>query len=375
MSVLIAKMRLLGFAAFISSLAFLSAGAAHAGALYFPSSKSEWEKADFKAKGFDETALKKVSDYACQTDATDLVVLYEGRIALETHCPLPKKDSVPADFWRVRKGTTASGESMEDVSSMQKSVVSVLIGMAAGKKILDVDKPASIWLGKGWTKATPEQEEAITLRHLLSMASGLDEKLGYEEQPGTFWRYNTTAYSRLIFVLEKATGKSIQHLSEEWLFKPIGMTSSRWNERSDEQKRASPWGSPFGFETTARDYARLDLLVLNKGMWNGKDILHNPGWIEQSTRPSQDSNPSYGYLWWLNGQKFHKNGRGRLEAENGPLIKSAPADLFAGLGAGDRKIYIVPGRSLVVTRFGAPAGGDTFSFKFWHYLMKALPQQ
>jgi CubicO group peptidase (beta-lactamase class C family) len=342
--------------------------------LYSPPNKGEWEKADLKALGWNEEKAKEFSAFVCSVDSTGALVLHKGKIAIEVHCPLPDKNAVPENYWRIYRGEAENNQPIEDVASIQKSIVSFLIGVAAGKKLVDPDVAVSSYLGAGWSQASAEQEAAITLRHLLSMASGLDEKLRYEAPAGTLWRYNTTAYRQLISVLEKVTGKTIQAISEEWLLKPTGMLATSWQDRGQMARQVAPWGSPYGFTTTPRDLARFGLLMLAGGVWNGKDLLKNPGWLEKSFSASQNDNPAYGYLWWLNGTDRHKQGRGRPEEEKGPLIENAPADLKAAFGGGDRRLYVVPSKALVVTRLGAPAGGGVFEYKFWSKLNLVIPK-
>jgi CubicO group peptidase (beta-lactamase class C family) len=132
-----------------------------------------------------------------------------------------------------------------------------------------------------------------------------------------------------------------------------------------------------GFATTPRDLARFGLLVLAKGAWDGRDLLHNSAYFEQMLRPSQDLNPSYGLLWWLNGQARVQRPAD-TQARPGTLTPSAPRDLVAAQGAQDRKCYVVPSLGLVVTRLGAPTGvGAALDLKwddeFWKRLMKAAP--
>src|SRR5262249_1904494 len=78
-------------------------------------------------------------------------------------------------------------------------------------------------------------------------------------------------------------------------------------------------------------------------------------WLQEATSPSQKLNESYGYLWWLNGQKSYKLPVG-LITHKGMLWEDCPADAFAALGALDKKIYIVPSLDLVVARHGGAAG-------------------
>jgi hypothetical protein len=89
--------------------------------------------------------------------------------------------------------------------------------------------------------------------------------------------------------------------------------------------------------------------------------------------PSQPLNPSYGLLWWLNGQARFQLA-GATVSQPGSLIPSAPRDLVAALGALDRKCYIVPSLGLVVTRLGDQTG-EAFNNEFWKLLMKAVPSQ
>lgn len=101
--------------------------------------------------------------------------------------------------------------------------------------------------------------------------------------------------------------------------------------------------------------ARFGLLIQAKGQWNGQTIISDTAYINAATHPSQDINKSYGYLWWLNGQESHRLP-GTTFTFNGPIIPTAPADLFAGLGANDQKLYVVPSEDMVVVRMGNSAG-------------------
>jgi CubicO group peptidase (beta-lactamase class C family) len=117
--------------------------------------------------------------------------------------------------------------------------------------------------------------------------------------------------------------------------------------------------------------ARFGLLILGGGNWNGRDLLRNAGYLDRMLKPSQDLNPSYGFLWWLNGQpRVHRPGK--ATADPGSLIPAAPADLVAALGAPDRKCYVVPSLGLVVTRLGDQTGA-AFDKEFWTRLMKGAP--
>ena len=127
-----------------------------------------------------------------------------------------------------------------------------------------------------------------------------------------------------------------------------------------------------GFATTARDLARFGLLILADGQWNGETVIADRDYLHAALRPSQKLNPSYGYLWWLNGQSEVARGAG--ERGKDPLIPPAPPDLVAALGAVDRKLYVAPSLELVVTRLG-DSTGPNFQNDFWKLLMEAAPKQ
>jgi CubicO group peptidase (beta-lactamase class C family) len=147
------------------------------------------------------------------------------------------------------------------------------------------------------------------------------------------------------------------------------MNDSHWVKRSLINSEAAV--NSLGFATTARDLARFGLLILAGGQWNRETVISDREYLRDALRPSQKLNPSYGYLWWLNGQPEVARGAG--ERVKGPLIPTAPADLVAALGAVDRKLYVVPSLDLVVTRLGNSAG-PAFQDEFWKLLMQAAPK-
>ena len=342
-----------------------------AAALYFPPASGEWAHVQPGAAGWDERALDAALDYAGRTNSTGVVVLQNGRILAERRWPVEG----PAQYSRMVIGKTAGGDVVEDVASVQKSVVAFLAGVAEGKRLIDLEAPVSQYLGNGWSKANEEAEFAITVRHLMTMTSGLNDSGEYQAPSGQTWRYNTGMYSKMIGILEKAASLDIERLTAEWLTIPAGMSDSKWVRRA--WSAGNDAANSIGFATTPRDLARFGLLVLAKGSWNGRDLLHNSGYFERMLRPSQDLNPSYGLLWWLNGQARVQRPSEAL-ASPGSLTPSAPRDLVAAQGAQDRKCFVVPSLGLVVTRLGAPTStGSTLDLKwddeFWKLLMKAAP--
>lgn len=347
--------------------------AAAVGPSYLPPTDSpEWNKVDPGALGWNVTALENLVSFARARKSTGLLIIQDGKIVVEHHWPVTPLDALtrPRFYSLLSHGLTKEGQPIEDVASVQKSLVSILVGMAAGKGLIDIETPVSRYLGKGWSKAGVA-EQIILVRHLLSMNSGLDTRLRYEHPAGTYWRYNTPAYSRLISVLEAATHQEIGPLTKEWVFDPIGMHDSRWAARSGIWAISNY--NAVGFQTTPRDLARLGLLVTMNGKWGGKDIIGNDHWFPLSVRASQELNPAYGFLWWLNeADKHRSNIKSEPSLRDGPLVVSAPRDLIIAMGHEKRRLYISPSNKLVIVRFGSDPGRG-FDSEFWTRASAALP--
>jgi CubicO group peptidase (beta-lactamase class C family) len=331
-----------------------SGGAAQ---LYFPPAGSSWETVDPRSVGWRPDALDAALAEARAQASTGVVILHHGRILAER-------------YWG------AGNRPASDVASVQKSVTSILIGIAQQAGRLSVDDPVSRRLGPGWSRADAAAESQILIRHLLSMTSGLDDDLRYRYPAGSRWVYNTPAYSTLLPMLEGATGAALADFSRRSLFAPVGMGGAAWEPRG--QRSAAPRAGPIGLRLTARDMARFGLLVLAHGSWaDGRTVC--PGdYVRTALSASQEANPSYGWLWWLNGKAAHQTPQAE-RAAGGALFPDAPGDLVAALGALGQKVYVVPSLGLVVARqggLGSPRGEDVAAADdaWWRTLMAAAPR-
>ena len=182
-----------------------------------------------------------------------------------------------------------------------------LAGISVAQGELDRDAPVDRYLGQGWSSAPRADEAGILVRHLLTMTTGLTESLDPVAEPGTTWDYNNTTYQLVRPVLEQATGLGIEPLTRRRLFDPIGISDrSAWYERPGAAATSvDPTGRRlWGLVMTARDLARVGLLVQRAGSWADDEVLPETE-LARSLRPSQEMNPSYGELWWLNGQSSY----------------------------------------------------------------------
>lgn len=338
----------------------LQVPATFAADLYFPPRSDAWERVDPEHVGWDAAKLEEALDFAGQHHASGVVVLLNGRILAERHWSMENSATRREYTAPVSSPPIAAmPHAIEDVASVQKSVVSVLVGIAQERGLLKLDDKVTEYLGEGWSAAAAEQEQDITIRHLLTMTSGLSVRGGFDSPAGTKWAYNTQIYARTVDVLERASGLDRHELTRRWLTAPLGMDHSQWISRGSPKVRRA---NAFGFATTARDLARFGLLMLAEGSWSGTTVFRDQQYRRDATSSSQTLNPFYGYLWWVN--------RNRFDGTINPRLDTAPIDLIAANGAGNRHCYIVPSLNLVVTRIGDRADKG-FATGFWRLLGEA----
>ena len=314
---------------------------------YFPPTDpgdDTWANVDPESLGWDTEALEDTVAYVGEQNSTAFVVLYCGRIVVERYW----------QGWDLHSTAV--------IASAAKSITAVLVGIAIEDDLIDLDASVTDYLGEGWSAATVAQESAITVRHLLTMTSGLNDDLEFVTEPGSQWYYNTPAYQVLGMVIEETTGATRREFGDARLEVPVGMNDSVWR--------------PNSVNASARDMARFGLLILAGGQWNDTAILPSTS-VQQMLEP-QVLNEAYGYLWWLNdGETWILPGDG-TDRGDGRLIPNAPNDLVAALGVGDKKIYVVPSEQLVVVRHGDATGIpqlalSSFDNVLWQRLNAAIP--
>lgn len=334
---------------------------------YFPRSDDVWEHIAPTSVGWDEEKLNAALELAGARKSSGVVILHGGRIMAERYWDAPDDST---RYLNMVTGRDQRGTAIEDVASAQKSVVAVLTGIAQERGYLQLDDPVSKHVGVGWSKLSATQEAAVTVRHLLSMNSGLATDFSFAAPPQTEWLYNTPVYHELMRVLVAATGMGRESLTQAWVAGPLGMTHTSWTDRA--------WASSdiaVGLSTTARELARFGLMIMAGGRWADDTIIEDGAFIDAMLTSSQPLNPSYGYLWWLNGKEFSLAAGAAARRRSGSLIPAAPADLVAMQGALDRKLYLVPSLNLTIARLGSTGneGSSSFNSAFWSALMQAAP--
>lgn len=273
-----------------------------------------------------------------------------------------------------------TAESRIHVFSVTKSIVSILIGIAVDKGLIKSieDKVLDYYLDyilKRGEKTLPE----IRIKDILTMTvpykykfnpytkyfTSMDwvkfslDKMGGKGRVGEFRYAPIIGPDVLSGILVKATGQSVLDFAKENLFEPLEINIEKniiFHSKEEQMEFykstdmngwvADPQGvntAGWGLTISPVDMAKIGLLFLNKGKWNGKQIVSEK-WVEESTTEHsrwEKMNLPYGYLWWIG----EKGG-------------------YAAMGDGGNIIYVNPDKNLVVaiTSLFYPRAKDRIEF-------------
>ena len=272
-----------------------------------------------------------------------------------------------------------SSDSSSNSFSMAKSWISTLVGIAIKEgKIESINQKACDFL----PEFCEGDNSKITIKHLLTMSSGLDWDEDYHdplgqtaeayfapnlrkqmmrlkavENPGEIFKYHSSCSQLLAFIVESATGKSVNQYISEKLWKPMGAKHpALWNtdtKRGDEKAFCC-------INSNARDFARLGKLYLNQGNWNGTQILDS-NYVKEATSAANlldedgNKNVNYGYQFWI------ANRRG--------------LDVYYTRGLWGQYVICIPEKDMIIVRLGRNYGfhlEDGHSEDFYQFIDAAL---
>ncbi len=228
--------------------------------------------------------------------------------------------------------------------SVRKSLMSMLIGIHAGKGALDPNLTLDQLGIDDLPPKLTETEKRATVEDLLTARSGIYHPAAYETSsmrekrpergshpPGTHWWYNNWDFNALLTIFEKRTGKRFFEAFQREIALPIGMEDFRLRDGYYHREPSQSEHPAYPFQLSARDLARVGVLMANRGRWNGRQVIPE-AWVEMSTQPATTIKPwhgfdGYGYLWWIRGA-----GRDRV---------------YSAQGVGGHSMDVIPNRKLV----------------------------
>jgi CubicO group peptidase (beta-lactamase class C family) len=315
-----------------------------------------WPTATPESVGLDGPRLCGIAARLAATNANvhAVVVVRRGKLVFEQY--FPGRD----EPWGMGDGQhDFDATTKHDMRSISKSAISLLIGIAIDRALIkNADEPVVKFFPDYAAVKSPGWDN-ITLRHLLTMSSGIqwDENRAWKDPqndephlvneadpyryvlskpiaapPDTVWNYNGGGTDLLGNIIERVSGQSLEAFAREALFAPLGISDWEWMKYRNERI-----ASAAGLRLRPRDAAKIGQLVLNKGAWNGRQIV-SAKWIEQSVTPRFQAIGYFGGLFYY-GQQWWM---GRT------LSGDRDVKWIAAMGLGGQRIFVVPELDLVV---------------------------
>jgi len=340
--------------ALVAGLVWASAGAEVPAACGMPAVADDWQIATQAQSAMDPKRLCALIDWLDElkeANVHSVLVIRGGKLVFEHYRTGADVGQCGPPVGDVRFGP----EVWHGLCSVSKSVTSLLVGIALDHKLIaSVDEPVYRYVPEYDDLRTPERER-ITLRHLLTMSSGLawDEqtipytnpansairmiaapdpyRFAWEQQPvtppGESYTYNSGSTELLGRIVQKVSGQRLEEFARSHLFAPLDIVDFGWMRNGNTA--AASWG----LRLRPRDLAKLGQLVLAQGRWGERHIVSET-WVRDSLAP-HIAGPQlyyYGYQWWLGRSLVHQQ----------ELVWAA------AMGGGGQRIFIVPSRDLVV---------------------------
>ena len=330
--------------------------------IYFPPvGGTDWQAVTPQSLGWNTAAMQPLYDYLESQQTRAFIVLKNGKIVIEKY------------FGLNNAGMAFNQNSVWQWASAGKTLTSFVVGKAQQEGFLNINDKTSQYLGAGWTSAPAAKENLITVRHQLTMTSGLDDgvansddasppNLKYKADAGMRWAYHNAPYTLLQKVVANATSQSFDSYFDAKLKTKIGM-DGQWYVAADNHV----------YWSTARSMARFGILIQAKAKWNGVDILNDDAYYNAMVNTSQNINKSYGYLWWLNGKGSYMVPQSQLVFQ-GNMSDSAPSDMLAALGKDGQILNVIPSKGLVVVRMGSTPNGGLVSLDLQENIWQRLKQ-
>jgi CubicO group peptidase (beta-lactamase class C family)/lysophospholipase L1-like esterase len=307
---------------------------------YWPT--TSWRESSPEAQGMDSRELAKLFDFVREQRVPihSLLIVRNGRVVVD------------ASFFPYQAGM------LHDLASGTKSVTSTLVGVAIERHALaGVSRPAWPILQAGNAMVSDARKSRITIEDLLTMQSGiscewmhgettLDEMRGSSDwvrfvldrpmvaEPGREFAYCSPGMHLLSGIISKVTGSSTLDYARRELFTPLGIDASVWP--SDPAGVSYGWGD---LHLRPRDMAKLGLLWLADGVWDGKQIVP-ADWMTAAERAHvTHMGEGYGYGLWVYPDRqppvFESNGRGGQRISVVPAVRLVAVMTGGGFEPGD----------------------------------------
>lgn len=251
-----------------------------------------------------------------------------------------------------------------NIHSCTKSIISLLLGITlSNHKITDVDQSIFSFYPEHLSLKSKENEQ-VTLKHVLTMTSGLPQEDDFEvhdpddlvkqilsqpleSTPGEQFKYNNNSTNLIGCIINTLEKKQADEFAKEVLFNKLGISEFYWEKENGVLHCHSD------LHLLPRDMAKIGLLALNNGNWNGEQIVPKE-WIACSTKPyvAESEFFDYGYQWWYRSKR-------NTSWWNDPVHGSSDEyDMFLALGHGGQFIMIIRELNMVIVTTSSDYNGD-----------------
>ena len=236
-----------------------------------------------------------------------------------------------------------------NIYSVRKSLLDVLFGVYVDRGVIDLAKSLEE-LGIDDEGGLSQAERKATVRQLLQARSGVYHEAAYETReakaerpargshaPGEHWYYNNWDFNTLGGIFERRTGKTVFEALRDDLAGPLQFEDFRYPEHTENAFERSSRYPAYVMKLSARDLARVGLLMARDGRWRDRQIVP-ASWVAESTT-AYSTEPEgwqgYGYLWWVPQRAW-------------PFWSRSPGSLFFAWGNGGQYIVVDRQRDLVI---------------------------
>ena len=285
---------------------------------------NDLSRGSLKNAGFDSVRIHAMTQAIAQQEYPNIhsvLIVKNKKLVYEQY--FPGEDEI----WGTSIGKiNHTKDSLHDVRSISKSVLSACIGIAIAQgKIKSEDQ--KVWdFFPEYSELNSGEKSNLTIRHLLTMSSGLEwnENIPYTDPanseiqmdnsddpihyvlsrplvatPGTTWNYNGGCTQVLAAILFKVSGMEADTFANQYLFKPLGISTFFWTKLTAKAGRKSVPAAASGLRLRPRDMAKIGILYMQGGRWKGKQIITEQ-WVKgshthQAARPEVGA---YRYQFW-----------------------------------------------------------------------------
>ncbi|KKM96535.1 hypothetical protein LCGC14_1177140 [marine sediment metagenome] len=330
---------------------------------FWPSNSSEWSLVAPETQGLDSDKISEMFEFIekMRYDIRSVIIVRNGYLLTEEYLYQSQL---------IENNSYYGGSLIHDQWSTTKSLMSIMIGIALQEGFLDnISQTLYEFFAHIWEPSFVDSElkKNITIEQLLTMTSGYGDfaipdaetkiaddwiKFALDEVPLVFtpgevgeWEYSNEGPTLLSGIITNVTGKSTEEFAKEYLFTPLGISADEYDWDYDAQNIS--YGG-YGFACSPKVQAKLGILCLNNGTWNGIQIV-DKNFMKNATTTqiSGGGKGDYGYLFYPNG----------------------PLEGFYTYGAAGQAIYVIPKYNITIG-FAGIFLGSSYNSLILNYIVQ-----